>query len=92
MCLIKTSVAGYRAAHLPHQKLKRHHGGSQNVVMGEELNQHVVRMAFAELTVMQGLHRHVDFPTHEREGSLDPVLSDQAGDCVVPPTGIYGHF
>ena len=37
---------------------------------------------FTELTVVQGLQNHVDFPTHQRGGSLDPVLTDLAGDSV----------
>lgn len=64
----------------------------QNVVTGGDLNQHIVRKAFAELTVVQELNNHADFPTHERGGSLDHVLLDLAGDCAVPPTGLRGHF
>ncbi|MPC31334.1 hypothetical protein E2C01_024622 [Portunus trituberculatus] len=42
------------------------------------LNHNIVLRAFIELTVVQGLHNHVDFPTHQRGGSLDPVLTDLA--------------
>lgn len=54
----------------------------QNVVVVGDLNQHLVMRAFTELTVVQGLHNHVDFPTHQRGGSLDPVLTDLAGGSV----------
>ena len=38
--------------------------------------------AFIELIVVQGLHNHVDLPTHQRGGSLYPVLTHLSGDCV----------
>ncbi|MPC23015.1 hypothetical protein E2C01_016050 [Portunus trituberculatus] len=47
-----------------------------------DLNHNIVLRVFTELTVVQGLHNHVDFPTHQRGGSLDPMLTDLAGDSV----------
>ena len=52
----------------------------QNVIILRDLNQHLVMRTFTELTVMQGLQNHVDFPTHQRGGSLDPVLTNLASD------------
>ena len=54
----------------------------QNVVIVGDLNHNIVNGTFTELTVVQGLHNHVDFPTHRRGSSLDPVLTDLAGDSV----------
>ena len=48
----------------------------QNTLIVGDLNQHLVYRAFTELTVVHALHNHVNFPTHVRGGSLDPVLSD----------------
>ncbi len=53
-----------------------------NVAIVGDLNQHLVTRAFTELTVVQGLTNHVTFPTHQRGGSLDPVLTDLISDCV----------
>ncbi|MPC54729.1 hypothetical protein E2C01_048654 [Portunus trituberculatus] len=55
----------------------------QNVAI-VELNQHLVMRAFIELIVLQGLRNYVDFPSHQRGGFLDPVLTDLAlaGDSV----------
>ncbi|XP_045118181.1 uncharacterized protein LOC123508485 [Portunus trituberculatus] len=55
----------------------------QHVVIVGDLNQHLVMRAFTDLTVVQGLHNHVNFPTHQRGGSLDPVLSDLPEACVM---------
>lgn len=54
----------------------------QNVMIVGDLNQHLVQRAFEELTVVQGLTNHVDFPTHVRGGSLDPVLTDLTEETV----------
>ena len=51
------------------------------MVVGD-LNQHQVVRAFTKLTVVQRLQNHVNFPTHQRGGSLDPVLTDLAGESV----------
>ena len=48
----------------------------QNVMLVGDLNQHLVMRAFTEFIVVQGLHNHVDFPTHQLGGYLDPVLID----------------
>ena len=68
----------------------------QNVVVAGDLNQHLVMRAFTELTVVQGLQNHVDFPTHQRGGSLDPVLTDLASDNVrcrpLDPVGTSDHL
>lgn len=47
-----------------------------------DFNQHIGIWASTELIAVQGLHNHVDFPTHQREGSLDPVLTDLTIDNV----------
>ena len=54
----------------------------QNTVIVGDLNQHLVNRAFTELITVHGLNNHVDFATHERGGSLDPVLTDLPGDSV----------
>ena len=54
----------------------------QNVVVVGDLNQHQMVRAFTELTVVQRLQNHVNFPTHQRGGSLDPVLTDLVGESV----------
>ena len=51
----------------------------QNVVVVDDLNQHQVVRAPTELTVVQGLQNHVNFPTHQRGGSLDSVLTRHGG-------------
>ena len=68
----------------------------QNVLIVGDLNQHLVERAFTELTVVHGLHNHVNFPTHERGGSLDPVLTDLPDDRVqcrpLDRVGSSDHF
>lgn len=54
----------------------------QNIMIVGDLNQHLVQAAFDELTVVHGLNNYVDFPTHIRGGSLDPVLTDLSGGTV----------
>lgn len=58
------------------------HSCQYAMVVGD-LNQHLVARAFTELTAVHGLHNHVEFPTHQRGGSLDPVLTDLPSDCVL---------
>ena len=41
-----------------------------------DLNFHLEQQAYENLVSVQGLVNHVTFPTHERGGLLDPVLSD----------------
>ena len=56
----------------------------QNVLIVGDLNQHLVQQAFDELSVVQGLTNYVNFSTHIRGGSLDPVLSDLPADQCWP--------
>ena len=48
----------------------------QNVITVGDLNQHLIQTTFDEMTVVHGLANLVNFPTHIRGGSLDPVLTD----------------
>ena len=41
-----------------------------------DLNPHLEKEAFENLLLVHGLQNHVTFPTHERGGLLDPVLTD----------------
>ena len=52
------------------------------LVVVDDLNQHQVARAFTELTVVQGLQNHINFPTYQRGRSLDPVLTDLVGESV----------
>ena len=45
-----------------------------------DLNHHLERDAYENLLEVQGLTDHVTFPTHERGGTLDPVISDYQED------------
>ncbi len=54
----------------------------QHIVIVGDLNHHLVMRAFTELTAVQGLHNHVDFPTRQCGGSLNPVLTDLPQECV----------
>ena len=53
-----------------------------NTIIVGDLNQHQVKQAFNELTVVHGLNNFVDFQTHILGGSLDPVLSDLNNELV----------
>ena len=48
----------------------------QNVLIVGDLNQHLVQRSFDDMMAVHGLSNYVDFPTHERGGSLDPVVTD----------------
>ena len=48
----------------------------QNVIIVGDLNPPLVQRAFNDMMAVQGLTNHVNFPTHELGGSLDPVLTD----------------
>ena len=48
----------------------------QNVIIVGDLNQHLVQRAFNDMMAVHGLTNHVNFPTHELGGSLDPVVTD----------------
>lgn len=56
---------------------------SQHTMIVGDLNQHLVDTAFKELTGIHGLTNHVDFATHFRESSLDPVLSNLPDDSLL---------
>lgn len=76
---VPTTIAGKRLPELLHRQPGGHHE-CENVVIVSDLNQHMVIRAFIELTVVQGLHNHVDSPLDPP--SLDPVVIDLPGDCV----------
>ena len=44
------------------------------------LNHHLKQGAYQNLLTVQGLTDHITFPTHERGGTLDPVISDLQED------------
>ena len=46
-----------------------------HVLLVGNLNFHLEQEIFNNLLTVQGLINHVTFPTHERRGLLDPVLS-----------------
>ena len=50
--------------------------GCKNVLIVGDLNFHLEQQAYENLTTVHGLVNHITFPTHERGGLLDPVLSD----------------
>ena len=50
--------------------------GCKNVLIVGDLNFHLEQQTYENLTTVHGLVNHVTFPTHERGGLLDPVLSD----------------
>ena len=63
------------------------HKCSHVMVVGN-LNFHLEQEAFNNLLMVQGLVNHVTFPTHEREGLLDPILSDlPETNIVLQPLG-----
>ena len=51
------------------------------MVVGD-LNLHLEQSAYENLLTVQGLTDHVTFPTHERRGTLDPVISDLQEDTL----------
>lgn len=61
-----------------------------------DLNFHLEQDAFNNLLTVQGLSNHVSFPTHERGGSLDPVLSDLPDSSIIckqlDPVGTSDHY
>lgn len=50
-----------------------------------DLNAHIEEAASENLLAVQGLTDHVNFPTDERGGTLNPVISDLGEDDHVPP-------
>ena len=71
------------------------HQCSQVMVVGD-LNFHLEQEAFDNLLTVQGLINHVTFPTHERGGILDPVLSDLPDTSIqcqqLGPVGSSDHY
>ena len=51
------------------------------MVMGD-LNHHLEQDAYENLLTVHGLTDHITFPTHERDGTLDPVISDLQEDTL----------
>ncbi|MPC73195.1 hypothetical protein E2C01_067515 [Portunus trituberculatus] len=51
-----------------------------HVLIVRDLNHHLEREAYENLLEVQGLTDHVTFPTHERGGTLDLVISDYQED------------
>ncbi|XP_063875034.1 uncharacterized protein LOC135108190 [Scylla paramamosain] len=54
----------------------------QHFLLVGDLNHHVEHDAYENLLTVQGLKDHVTFPTHERGGTLDPVISDLEEDTL----------
>lgn len=46
----------------------------QNAIIVGDSNQHLVRRAFTELRAIHGITSHVNFVTHMRVATMDPVL------------------
>ena len=71
------------------------HQCSRVMVVGD-LNSHLEREAYEDLLSVQGLANHVNFPTHERGGLLDPVLSDLPETSIhcqqLGPVGSSDHY
>ncbi|XP_050698030.1 uncharacterized protein LOC126985992 [Eriocheir sinensis] len=71
------------------------HQCSHVMVVGD-LNFHLEQGAFDNLLTVQGLVNHVTFPTHERGGLLDPVLSDLPEASLrcqqLGPVGSSDHY
>ena len=57
------------------------HSCSHVLVVGD-LNHHIEQRTYENLLAVQGLTDHVTFPTHERGGTLDPVISDLQEDVL----------
>ncbi|MPC35274.1 hypothetical protein E2C01_028694 [Portunus trituberculatus] len=57
------------------------HSCSHVLIVGN-LNDHLERDAYENLLEVQGLTDHVTFPTHERGGTLDPVISGYQADSL----------
>ncbi|KAK4288461.1 hypothetical protein Pmani_038511 [Petrolisthes manimaculis] len=70
------------------------HRCSHVLVVGD-LNHHLEQQAYENLLDVQGLIDHVTFPTHERGGTLDPVISDLQEDTLcchqLGPVGSSDH-
>ncbi|XP_063845411.1 uncharacterized protein LOC135091588 [Scylla paramamosain] len=54
----------------------------QHFLLVGDLYHHLEHDAYENLLTVQGLKDHVTFPTHERGGTLDPVISDLEEDTL----------
>ena len=63
----------YLTTHL--DDLMTRHRCSHVLIIGD-LNHHLEQAAYESLLAVQGLGDYVTFPTHERGGTLDPVITD----------------
>ncbi|XP_045113326.1 uncharacterized protein LOC123505739 [Portunus trituberculatus] len=74
--------------------LQRHK--CSHVMLVGDLNPHMEQDAYNHLLVVQGLVNHVTFPTHERGGMLDPVVTDLPEASIrcqqLGPVGSSDHF
>ena len=75
--------------------LLQHHKCSHVMIVGD-LNFHMEQDAYNNLLTVQGLANHVTFPTHERGGLLDPVITDLPEASIrcqqLGPVGSSDHF
>jgi len=75
--------------------LLQRHKCSHVMIVGD-LNFHMERDAYNNLLAVQGLVNHVTFPTHERGGLLDPVVTDLPEVSIrceqLGPVGSSDHF
>ncbi len=55
----------------------------RHVLIVGDMNYHLERHAYDNLLAVQGLIDHVTFPTHERGGTLDPVITDLGESTVM---------
>ena len=75
--------------------LLQRHKCSHVMIVGD-LNPHMEQDAYNNLLAVQGLANHVTFPTHERGGMLDPVVTDIPETSIhcqqLGPVGSSDHF
>uniref|UniRef100_A0A0P4VX79 Uncharacterized protein n=1 Tax=Scylla olivacea TaxID=85551 RepID=A0A0P4VX79_SCYOL len=75
--------------------LLQRHKCSHVMIVGD-LNFHMEQDAFSNLLTVQALTNHVTFPTHERGGLLDPVVTDLPEASIscqqLGPVGSSDHF
>ncbi len=75
---MKTSLKFYKLLDFLTEELDtllQHHKCLHVMIVGD-LNFHMEQDAFSNLLTVQALTNHVTFPTHERGGLLDPVVTD----------------
>ncbi|KAK8387029.1 hypothetical protein O3P69_017997 [Scylla paramamosain] len=54
----------------------------QHILLVGDLNHHLEHNAYENLLMVQALKDHVTFPTHERGGTLDTIISDLEEDTL----------